>query len=123
MPTILENPTDYPKKTCGIDSLVTHPKLVEAARAGRKTQQRRNGLYAYPGEIFKLDGDRFKVTRVERRRVGDMTDVKARAEGYPSNDAYKDLIPRMHKGMVWDDEALVWVHCFEKISEKISETI
>lgn len=116
MSTILkEAATEYPEKTCEIDSLVTHPKLVEAARAGRKTQQRRNGLYAYPGETFELDGDRFKVTHVERRRIGDMTDVEARAEGYPSNDAYKDLILRMHKGMVWNGEDLVWVHTFRKI--------
>ena len=44
--------SDFPEKTCEIDSLVTHAKLVEAAIAGRKTQQRRNGIYAYPGEAF-----------------------------------------------------------------------
>jgi hypothetical protein len=31
---------DYPEKTCGIERLVRHPKLVQAALAGQKTEQR-----------------------------------------------------------------------------------
>ena len=45
----------YPKKTCSIDRLVTHPKLVAAAKAGMKTQQRRDGVYGLPGETFDLE--------------------------------------------------------------------
>jgi hypothetical protein len=39
--------TDLPEKTCGIERLVTHAKLVEAALSGRKTQQRRDGLFKH----------------------------------------------------------------------------
>jgi len=53
---------DYPKKTCSIERLVTHTKLVEAALAGTKTEQRRDGIYAYPGETFELEGVKFTVT-------------------------------------------------------------
>jgi hypothetical protein len=105
---------DYPEKTCAIENLVRHPKLVEATLAGRKTQQRRNGVYAYPGENFELEGVTFKVTALERQRLGDMTDSDAQAEGYPSLAMYKDLILRMHAGMTWEEESLVWVHSFEK---------
>ncbi|MDE0895979.1 MAG: ASCH domain-containing protein, partial [Planctomycetota bacterium] len=35
--------SDYPKKTCAIDQLVSHARLVKAALGGMKTQQRRNG--------------------------------------------------------------------------------
>ena len=35
--------TQYPEKSCDIDRLVTHPKLVEAALAGKKIEQRRDG--------------------------------------------------------------------------------
>ena len=34
----------YPDRTCSIDRLVTHPKLVAATKAGVKTQQRRDGV-------------------------------------------------------------------------------
>ena len=67
----------YPEKTCSIDRLVTHPKLVSATKAGLKTQQRRNGIYGYPGETFELEGMTFVVTGLERQRLGDMTDEHA----------------------------------------------
>jgi len=103
-----------PPKTCAIDRLIRHPKLVEAAKTGLKTQQRRDGLYAYPGETFDLDGMRFLVTSVERQTLGDMTEEDAIAEGYPSLAAYRELILRMHPGMAWSDEDLVWVHRFQR---------
>lgn len=105
---------EYPEKSCEIDRLVTHPKLVEAALSGAKTQQRRDGVYAYPGEKFELEGVEFTVTALERETLGDMGDAEAQAEGYPNMAMYKDLILRMHAGMEWDESHLVWVHKFEK---------
>jgi len=104
----------YPEKTCDISRLVRHPRLVAEALAGRKTEQRRDGVYAYPGESFELDGIEFVVTDLRRERLGDMGDVGAQAEGYPSLDEYRNLILSMHKGMQWNDEAMVWVHCFQR---------
>lgn len=106
--------TNYPEKTGKIDRLVTHEKLVEAALAGRKTEQRRDGVYAHPGETFKLNGVEFTITGLERKTLGDMTDADAQAEGYPSMEMYKGLILRMHAGMKWNDSDKVWVHKFEK---------
>lgn len=105
---------NYPEKSCDIDRLVRHPKLVEAALAGIKTQQRRDGVYAYPGETFVLGETKFTVTALERATLGDMTDNDAQAEGYPSIAAYKDLILRMHAGMEWEPSHKVWVHKFQK---------
>ena len=104
----------YPEKTCSIDRLVRHPKLVQAALAGQKTEQRRDGVYAYPGETFELDGVSFVLTDLKRETLGDMNDKSAQAEGYPSLDAYKNLILTMHKGMSWENDAPVWVHCFKR---------
>lgn len=104
----------YPEKSCEIDRLVSHPKLVEATLAGKKTEQRRDGVYAYPGETFELDGVEFTVTGLERKTLGDMTDADARAEGYPSMEMYKGLILRMHAGMKWNLNHKVWVHKFQK---------
>lgn len=105
---------NYPKKTCEIDRLVRHPKLVAAALAGTKTQQRRDGLYAYPNETFNLENVPFIVTAVERHRLGDMTEADAQAEGYPSLEAYKAIILQMHANMDWNADGLVWVHYFKR---------
>jgi len=107
---------NYPEKTCDISRLVRHPKLVAAALAGQKTEQRRDGVYAYPGERFELDGVGFTVTALKRQSLGSMTDADARAEGYPSLEMYKSVIISMHKGMQWNADAQVWVHCFERVS-------
>jgi len=103
---------DRPEKTCTIDRLVRSPRLVEAALAGRKTQQRRDGVYAWQGERFELEGQPFEVTDLRRERLGDMDEASARAEGFESLAAYRELIVRMHRGMEWDPEHLVWVHEF-----------
>lgn len=104
--------TNYPTKTCSIERLVTHPKLVAAAKAGLKTQQRRDGVYGWPGEEFELEGINFVITDLSRQSLGDMTDEHAKAEGYPNLDMYKDIILKMHAGMTWNAESLVWVHTF-----------
>ncbi|MBS4050100.1 ASCH domain-containing protein [Methylomonas rivi] len=106
--------TEYPAKTCQIDRLLRQPKLVAAALSGQKTQQRRDGLYAYPGETFELEGETFVVTGVERQRIGDMSEADAQAEGYPSLAMYKDLILKMHANMEWNEDGLVWVHSFKR---------
>ncbi len=105
---------EYPEKTCDIDRLVRHPKLVAAALSGQKTQQRRDGLYAYPNEQFVLEGVNFVVTGVDRQRIGDMTDEDARAEGYPDLAMYKNIILSMHANMEWNEDAWVWVHHFTR---------
>lgn len=106
--------TNYPARTCEITRLVTHPKLVAATIAGAKTQQRRDGLYAYPNETFELEGITFVVTSVERQRLGDMTDADAQAEGYPNLEMYQQIILKMHANMTWDADSLVWVHTFKR---------
>ncbi len=106
--------TDYPEKTCAIEKLVRHPKSVAAVRSGEKTQQRRDGVYAHPGETFDLEGDVFKVISLERQRLGDMRDADAQAEGYPALEVYKQVILSMHAGMTWNEDDLVWVHNFTK---------
>lgn len=108
----------YPEKTCTIDKLVTNKTMVKLALSGEKTRQGRNGIYAYPGEEFELEGIRFRVTGLRQERLGDLDDAAAQAEGYESLQAYKNLILSMHKGMEWNKNALVWVHRFERLRYK-----
>lgn len=103
-----------PEKTCSIDKLIRHPKLIAATLAGYKSQQRRDGLYAYPGERFVLEEVEFEITGVDRQRLGDMTDADAEAEGYPDLASYKNVILSMHAGMQWNEDSLVWVHRFSR---------
>ena len=107
----------YPAKTCEIDRLVRHPKLVAATLEGRKTEQRRDGVYAYPGEEFELEGITFVITDLKQQRIGEMSDADAQAEGFPSLQVYQALIMSMHKQMTWNDDARVWVHCFARKSD------
>ena len=102
-----------PEKTCSFERLVTHPKSVAQVKSGVKTQQRRDGVYAWPGETFTLEGVDIVVTHLERKRLGDMTEDQARKEGYSSLDEYREIIMRMHPGMVWNPDSLVWVHSFK----------
>ena len=106
--------TTFPERTCSIERLVTHPKLVASSLAGTKTQQRRDGVYGFPGETFVLEGITFVVTDLSRQRIGDMTDEHAHAEGYPNLEVYKQIILSMHAGMTWNPDSLVWVHSFAK---------
>ena len=105
---------NYPEKTCTIDRLIRQPRLKKAAIEGNKIQQRRDGLYAYPGDTFELDGVPFIVTFVEHKTLAEMTDNDAKAEGYPNLDDYKNLILKMHKGMTWNQNHKVWVHHFKR---------
>lgn len=106
---------DYPEKTCAIERLVRQKKLIAAVLAGTKTEQRRDGVYAYPDESFELEGRRFRVTSLTHDRLGDMSDADARAEGFEDLEQYRALILRMHRGMEWNPEHRVWVHRFAEI--------
>lgn len=103
---------EYPAKTCEIDRLVRHKRLVDAALDGRKTEQRRDGIYGYPGETFELKGRSFEIVALTHDRLGDMSEADAQAEGYATLDDYRDLILKMHRGMQWDEDHRVWVHRF-----------
>ncbi len=107
--------SDYPEKTCTIDQLVRQKRLVDATVAGQKTEQRRDGVYGYPGETFDLEGRTFEITSLTHDRLGDMTDADARAEGFGDLESYRSLIVRMHRGMEWDPEHRVWVHRFREV--------
>lgn len=104
----------YPEKSSEIDKLITNQMLKKAALEGKKTQQRRHGVCGYPGEHFNLDGVEFEITALEQRKLGDMTDADAAAEGFDTMEAYQGVIMKMHKGTSWNPEAQVWVHKFRR---------
>ena len=112
---------EYPEKTCSIERLVTHEKLVSAALTGAKTQQRRAGVYGYPGERFTLEGTDFEITGLHTERWGDITEEDAQREGYPNLAMYHAIIERMHQGMEWHQDQPVWVHEFAIVNGESAE--
>lgn len=113
--TMNENHEALPPKTCEIDRMVTVEGDVRKVLEGKKTATRRNGRYADPGETWVLQGKTFRVTRVYRQALGELTDTHAQQEGYASLEEYKQGILSMHPGMPWLDHMQVWVHEFEAI--------
>ena len=107
--------SDYPEKTCSPDNLVRHPMMVKAVIHGSKRRQRRDGVYAHPGDVFPIGDRQARCTGLFRQSLGEITDPDAVLEGFPSLAAYKGFILGMHKGMEWDDSAMAWVHEFELI--------
>lgn len=108
---------DYPEKTCSVERLVTVPADVERVLKGEKTATRRNGVYAYPDEIMELDGKQFKVDKLYRQQLGEMTDEHAKQEGYPSLEDYKQSILALHPKMPWLPTMKVWVHEFSPVEK------
>ncbi|MCD8509519.1 MAG: ASCH domain-containing protein [Bacillus sp. (in: Bacteria)] len=106
-----------PPKTCEIDRMITKQEDIEKVLAGTKTATRRNGRYADPGEIMVLEGKRFKVERVYRQTLGDLTDEIAIQEGYASVEEYKNAILSIHPGMPWKPQMKVWAHEFRAVEE------
>lgn len=103
---------ELPKKTCSVERLVTIPEDVAKVLNSQKTATRRNGVYAYPGEIMVLDGKEFKVDALYTQTLGEMTEEHAKQEGYATMEEYKQSILALHPKMPWLPTMSVWVHEF-----------
>ena len=107
----------YPEKTCSVERLVTVPEDVKKVLEGKKTATRRNGVYAYPGEIMVLDGKEFKVDKLYAQTLGELTENDAHQEGFDSLEEYKQSILSFHPKMPWLPTMNVWVHEFSAVEK------
>ncbi|PYZ95036.1 hypothetical protein CR194_05850 [Salipaludibacillus keqinensis] len=114
----MTNNEPLPPKTCEIDRMITKPEDIKKVLQGKKTATRRNGRYADPGEIMHLEGKSFRVERVYRQTLGDLTDEIANQEGYENLEAYKQSILSIHPGMPWKDDMKVWAHDFSAVEDE-----
>jgi len=108
---------ELPKKTCSIERMVTIPEDVVKVLNGEKRSTRRNGVYAYPGEIMVLEGKEFKVDKLYRMTLGEMTDEHAKDEGFATMEAYRKSIFDIHPDMPWLPTMKVWVHEFSLVQK------
>jgi hypothetical protein len=88
--------------------------IRSAVAEGRMSQLHRGDAYADEGDTFEIDGERFEVVEVTERKLGDLTDEDARAEGSEDLDAYRERLDRAHDDFEWDDDATVYRHRFER---------
>lgn len=96
------------------DELLPAERIRQAVHAGDVTQLHRGDRHASEGDRFEIDGAVFEVTTVRERRLGDLTDEDARAEGSPNLDAYKQRIEQTH-GLTWDDDDTAVLHQFQRV--------
>ncbi|MEK3933770.1 ASCH domain-containing protein [Sporosarcina sp. FSL W7-1349] len=108
---------NYPEKTCSIERLVTIPEDVEKVINGEKTATRRNGVYAYPGEIMVLNGNEFKIDKLYSQTLGELTDEDAKTEGYSTVEEYKQAMLAIHEKMPWFPTMSVWVHEYSPVQK------
>jgi hypothetical protein len=85
--------------------------------AGEVTQLHRGHRYADEGDTFDIDGERYEVTDVTERTLGDLTDEDARREGSPDLEAYRERLDRVHDEFEWDDDSEVVRHRFAPVEE------
>ncbi len=96
--------------------LLPAERLRTMALEGEITQLHRGDRHAAVGDTFEIDGTTFELLEVTERRLGELTDEDARAEGSPDLESYKRRIERTH-GLEWDDDSTAVRHRFEPVPE------
>ncbi|WP_132057210.1 ASCH domain-containing protein [Halorussus amylolyticus] len=96
------------------DTLLPNGRMRDSALAGDVTQIHRGDQYAETGDRFEISGEAFEVVEVQERRLGDLTDEDAQAEGMADLEQYREVLNRAHDNFEWDDDSEVVLHRFEK---------
>ena len=95
--------------------LLPNDHLQRLAADGKLTQLHRGHQYANEGDTFEIDNERFEVTDVTHRTLGDLTDEDVRKEGSEDLDAYRQRLERVHENFEWDDDSEVVRHRFAPV--------
>ncbi|WP_458206047.1 ASCH domain-containing protein [Haladaptatus sp. NG-SE-30] len=88
--------------------------IRQAVASGRVSQLHRGDQYADEGDTFDIDGETFEVVEVTERKLGDLTDEDAQAEGSANLEEYRERLDQAHEHFEWDDNATVYRHRFEQ---------
>ena len=96
------------------DDLLPSERMRNQALEGEVTQIHRGHRYAEAGDTFTIDGTTFEVTDVTERRLGDLTDEDAQAEGMDDLEGYRRMLEHAHENFEWNDDSEVVRHRFER---------
>lgn len=92
--------------------LLPAERIRQKVLDGEITQLHRGDPHAAAGDTFVIEETTFEVTTVEHRKLGELTDEDARAEGSPNLEAYKRRIEATHD-TEWEDDSEAVLHEFE----------
>jgi hypothetical protein len=95
-------------------TLLPNDRLQEMVAAGEVSQIHRGQEYAAAGDTFAIEGTDFEVTEVTERRLGDLTDEDAQAEGSADLESYRERLDHAHEDFEWDPSSEVVRHRFER---------
>ncbi len=97
------------------NELLPAERLRTGVLEGEITQLHRGDRHAAEGDTFEIEGTTFEVVDVRERRLGELTDDDARAEGSPDLESCRRRIERTHD-LEWDDDDTAVLHRFERRS-------
>jgi hypothetical protein len=87
------------------------PEMAEKILAGIKTETRRRIRRPYtwfrPGDTFAVGSESFRITAIDRQRLGDMTEEDIRREGLNGRSEFVDLWARFYGNHDSEEEVLV----------------
>lgn len=98
------------------DTVLPNGRMRDGALTGDVTQIHRGDQYAETGDRFEIGGETFEVVEVQERRLGDLTDEDAQAEGMADLEQYREVLNRAHENFEWDDDSDVVLHRFERVA-------
>jgi len=93
---------------------------VEQILKGGKHMSRRFRKWGDEGDVFRVKGKAFKFVKVQRLRVGDITDEDIRKEGYATREEFDQMWTKSHPksvaaGKSLSPDDLCWCHEYEAV--------
>ena len=103
----------------GASFMVLHQNTEQLLK-GNKQMSRRFRRWGDPGDTFTVKGKKFRFVRVERVKVGDITEEDIRKEGYATKEDFEQMWYKSHPksvaaGKRLDPEQNCWCHEYEEV--------
>lgn len=95
------------------------PFFSEPMRSGKKVMTCRSKKMGSPGDQFRIFGCVFELTHVFRSMLGYVVHDAYEQEGCTSEDELAGIWLNIHPVKGYDDEEVVWAHCFKKVGTYI----
>jgi len=96
------------------------PNNVDQILKGNKQMSRRFRRWLDPGDTFTVKGKRFRAVRVEKIKVGDITEDDIRKEGYANKEEFEQMWYKSHPksvaaGKTLDPNQNCWCHEYMEV--------
>jgi len=116
-PELLAKLTDHDDKH-GASFMVLQGNVQQLLK-GNKLMSRRFRRWVDVGDTFSVQGKRFKVVRVDKIKVGDITEEDIKKEGYANKADFEQMWYKAHPktvaaGKTLDPEQNCWCHEYEE---------